>query len=756
MAQDVASTGQRRPDQLDAAVQPAYRLPAATVINNLASDTEQGLSQAEAEKRLADHGTNELVSEPGVPAWRRLLAQFEEVLVILLIIAAGVSLGVWVYERDSSLPYEAIVIFAIVLLNGILGYLQEARAERAVAALRAMTAASANVVRDGTRQSIQASYLVPGDIILVEEGDAIPADARMIQSTSLHTVEASLTGESFPVGKRVEPVDQEAGLGDQSNMVFSGTAASYGRGVAIVTATGMQTEMGRIAGLLQQTEVETTPLQQELDRTGKRLGIAVIVIAAIVVGTILLTEPVNDVATIIDIFIFGVALAVAAVPEGLPAIVTAVLAIGVQRMARRNAIVRKLPAVETLGSATIIASDKTGTLTRNEMTVRVLVTASGRIELTGSGYDPSGSLEIDGRPLEDDRLKHEVERVLRAFERANNAAVQPENGKWTAFGDPTEAALIVAARKAGLTGSHLDSRFKRVHEIPFSSERKRMTTIERDASRPDRLVVFSKGAPDVLLERCTHELVHDTAVPLTSERRNEILRLNAELASEAYRTLGAAFRSVPVDARTQEIDEEAEQNLVFVGLAGMIDPPREEVFQAVERARVAGIRPIMITGDHPETAVAIAREIGIVSSKSAVTGSEISAASDDAMDQIVEREAVYARVNPEHKLRIVQALKRTGQVVAMTGDGVNDAPALRTADIGIAMGITGTDVSKEAADMVLADDNFASIVSAVEEGRAIFDNIQKFLRYLLSSNVGEVLTMFFGVVLAGVIGLESV
>ena len=749
------TTDEHSAERQDGETIPAYQLPAASVVEFLGSDQQNGLSQGEARQRLTRLGPNELESEPPTPVWRRLLAQFEEVLVILLIIAASVSFGVWVYEGDSSLPYEAMIIFAIVLINGILGYLQEARAERAVAALRAMTAATASITRDGVRQTISATELVPGDIILIDEGDAIPADARLLQSTSLHIVEASLTGESFPVSKRIEPIDQEVGLGDQFNMVFSGTTASYGRGVAIITATGMQTEIGRIAGLLRQTEVDTTPLQEELDRTGKRLGLAVIVIAAVVVTTILLTKDVSGVAAIIDIFVFGVALAVAAVPEGLPAVVTAVLAIGVQRMARRNAIVRKLPAVETLGSATVIASDKTGTLTRNEMTVRIVVTASGQVKFSGSGYQPNGEIENESDSQQDKWTRQEVERALVVFERANNATVQPRDGQWVALGDPTEAALIVAARKAGLTDEYLKTRFERIHEIPFSSERKRMTTVHRDAESENRLIVFSKGAPDLLLGRCTHELRDGEICPLNAERKIEILQLNAGLAREAYRTLGAAFRTLPADTPLDALSDEIEQDLVFVGTAGMIDPPRSEVPAAVERAKQAGIRPIMITGDHPETAVAIAREVGITSEQYAVTGADISEASDTDMNRFVQEHTVFARVDPEHKLRIVQSLKRGGQVVAMTGDGVNDAPALRTADIGVAMGITGTDVSKEAADMVLADDNFASIVAAVEEGRAIFDNIQKFLRYLLSSNVGEVLTMFFGVVLAGVLGLES-
>ena len=742
-------------DWQDGETIPAYQLPAASVLEFLGSDQQNGLSHGEARQRLTRFGPNELESEPPTPVWRRLLAQFEEVLVILLIIAAGVSFGVWVYEGDSSLPYEAMIIFAIVLINGILGYLQEARAERAVAALRATTAATASITRDGMRQTISATELVPGDIILIDEGDAIPADARLLQSTSLQIVEASLTGESFPVSKRVEPIDQDASLGDQSNMVFSGTTASYGRGVAVITATGMRTQIGRIAGLLRQTEVDITPLQAELDRTGKRLGLAVIVIAAVVVTTILFTKEVTGVAAIIDIFVFGVALAVAAVPEGLPAVVTAVLAIGVQRMARRNAIVRKLPAVETLGSATVIASDKTGTLTRNEMTVRVVVTASGQATFSGSGYQPNGEIEIESGSQDDKRTRQEVERALVVFERANNAAVQLHDGQWVALGDPTEAALIVAARNVGLTDEYLSTRFERVHEIPFSSERKRMTTVHRDAESENRLIVFSKGAPDLLLERCAHELRDGETYPLSTQRKLEILQLNANLAREAYRTLGAAFRTLPADTPLDALSDEIEQDLVFVGTAGMIDPPRSEVAAAVERAKQAGIRPIMITGDHPETAVAIAREVGITSEQYAVTGPDISEATDADMNRLVQEHTVFARVDPEHKLRIVQSLKRGGQVVAMTGDGINDAPALRTADIGVAMGITGTDVSKEAADMVLADDNFASIVAAIEEGRAIFDNIQKFLRYLLSSNVGEVLTMFFGVVLAGVLGLES-
>lgn len=731
-----------------------YQQTAEEVVAALNSHLLRGLNSQEARARLASYGRNELVAEPPVPAWRRFLAQFQNVLVILLLIATAISVGLWVYERDTAVPYEGLAIFAIVLLNGILGYVQEARAERAVAALRAMSAAEASAIRDGQRQGIPAAELVPGDIILLEEGNTIPADGRLVQSIALQTAEAAMTGESLPVIKDIVPLTGEAGLGDRYNMVLSGTAVTYGRGKAVVTATGMQTEMGKIAGLLQQTPSDTTPLQKELDRTGKILGIIVLVIAAVVVTALIVVENVHGFAAIVDALILGVALAVAAVPEGLPAVVTAVLALGVQRMARRHVIVRKLPAVETLGSATVIASDKTGTLTKNEMTVRTVVTASGRADLSGIGYSPAGELGQAGELGLIPALQVEVERTLRAADRANNAVLQEKDGRWLVQGDPTEGALVVAARKAGLPAEALDRRFERVGEVPFSSERKLMSTIHRDTHHPERLLAFTKGAPDVLLAHCTHELAGEEVRPLTQARREAIRVVNEQLAGEALRTLGVAFRSLLLDALSQGLDDRVEQELVFLGLVGMIDPPRPEVKEAVVRAKNAGIRPIMITGDHPNTAMAIARELGLADGR-AVTGAELVSMDDKTLDATVREVSVYARVNPEHKLKIVQALQRNGDIVAMTGDGVNDAPALKTADIGVAMGITGTDVSKEAADMILTDDNFASIVAAVEEGRSIFANIQKFLRFLLSSNMGEVMTMFFGIVLAGVIGLTG-
>jgi Ca2+-transporting ATPase len=638
-----------------------------------------------------------------------------------------------------------------------MGYVQESRAEAAVAALRAMSAADASVIRDGERRSVPASQIVPGDVILIEEGDTIPADARLIESAALQTAEAPLTGESLPVTKGTDAIAGDAPLGDRDNMVFSGTAATYGHGKAVVTATGMRTEMGKIAGLLEATPDESTPLQRELDRTGRLLGLVVIAIAIIMIATIIVVEDVRGAEAIFDVLILGVALAVAAVPEGLPAVVTAVLSIGVQRMARRNAIVRHLAAVETLGAATVIASDKTGTLTRNEMTVRVVVTASGRVTFDGSGYAPEGSAHTDGGESLGGPLRAEIERALAVADRANNAAVLEQDGRWTVQGDPTEGALIVAARKCGLSEAELDKRLPRVGEVPFSSERKLMSTIHRDKKREHAGIVFTKGAPDVLLARCTSELVGDGRRPLTATRREEILQTNETLAGEALRTLGVAARWLEEDAlakHTAKPDEQAEQGLAFAGLIGMIDPPRPEATAAVARARNAGIRSIMITGDHPRTASVIARELGISRDGRTTTGAELEKLSADLLPQTAADVSVYARVNPEHKLRIVDALKRSGAVVAMTGDGVNDAPALKKADIGVAMGITGTDVSKEAADMVLSDDNFATIVAAVEEGRAIFANIRRFLRYLLSSNIGEVMTMFFGVLFAAQIGLD--
>lgn len=730
-----------------------HQLSADQAVAELRSNAERGLSEGEAQRRLQQYGPNQLLQQTPTPAWRRFLAQMQDTLVILLLIAAVISAIVWHVERDHALPYDSIVILSIVLLNAVLGFVQEERAEQALAALREMSAPEAKVIRDGVQRKIPAREVVPGDLLSIEEGDAIAADARLIRTIELRTLEASLTGESIPVPKYTDPISAAAALGDKQNMIFSGTAVAYGHGLALVTRTAMHTELGKIAGLLQQTKTEPTRLQRELDRTGKRLGLAVIVIAMVVVVTLLIFEGVSGAGDLVDILMFGVALAVAAVPEGLAAIVTVVLAIGVQRMARRGAIVRKLPAVETLGSATVIASDKTGTLTKNEMTVRSIVTRSGRVDVEGTGYAPEGEFDANGAAVTESHWE-EIKELLAGAALDNNAQLTKRAGGWSVDGDPTEGALVVAARKADLNSDELAERYPRVREIPFSSERKMMSTVHRD--REGRYLLWMKGAPDVLLERCAFEAIGTGSQPLKDDRRAEIRRINASLADEALRTLAVAHRMLPADLDWHHCEaEKLEQQLVFAGLIGMIDPPRREVIHAVKRARGAGIRPIMITGDHPGTALAIARELGIDSNGRVVTGRELDQMSRPQLLTTIADVTVFARVNPTHKLGIVDSLKARGETVAMTGDGVNDAPALKTADIGVAMGITGTDVSKQAADVVLTDDNFATIVAAVEEGRAVFANIRKFLWYLLSSNLGEVLTIFLGVAFADVLGLRT-
>jgi len=734
-----------------------YQLPAAAVIAQFGSDPVAGLTSAEATQRGQQYGPNQLKSKPPEPRWRKFLAQFTDPLVLLLLAATVISVLAWLLEGADGLPYEALAIILIVLVNAIIGYFQEARAEAAVAALQKMTTAMATIVRDGKQQQVASIDLVPGDLLLVEEGNAITADARVFDVTSLQMAEASLTGESQSVTKDIAPIGEEVGIGDRVNMVFSGTVATFGRGKAIVTATGMGTEMGKIAGLMQETPEEKTPLQVEIDRVGKLLGIAVVAIAVLIVATIVLVDRISSFDVLVQALLLGVSLAVAAVPEGLPTILTVVLALGVQRMTKRNAIVRKLSAVETLGSASVICSDKTGTLTKNEMTVRTVVTSSGRVDITGIGYEPKGELRLYGsdQPVTDVSLLSTVRRTLRAGALANNAVLQESGGVWMIQGDPTEAALVVAARKVGIGPDELDQRFTRIGEMPFSSDRKLMSTVQTDTEHADMVAVVSKGAPDVLLARCVHEQVGEETRPLTPERRKTILSSVEQLAGEALRTLGVAYRRIEHEGYDAP-NEALESELVFIGIVGIIDPPRPEAKLAVATAQGAGIRVIMITGDHPVTATTIAGELGIVKPGSkAVTGAELEKMDDQQLLETVRKISIYARVSPEHKLRIVKALKADGQVVSMTGDGVNDAPALKMADIGVAMGITGTDVSKEAADMILTDDNFATIVAAVEEGRSIFSNIRKFLRYLLSSNIGEVLTMFLGVVFAGAIGLVS-
>ncbi len=768
---DALRTGNRvAPPAATALTTLPHKTLAEAVVAALATDAARGLSSSEAQHRLQQYGPNRLKSAPETPWWKRLLEQFENFLVIILLVATVISVIEWLLQdpRESALPYEAIVILAIVILNAMLGFIQESRAEKSVRALMALAAPKSTVIRDGDRQRIATHEIVPGDIVLVEAGDKIPADSRLIEVANLKTDEAPLTGESMPVSKETRPIDGDAGLGDRHNMLFSGTVATYGRGRAVVVATGMDTEVGRIAGLLEATEKEPTPLQQELDRTGKRLSVIMLGICAVVFVAGLLTTTTFNLNVVLSLFLFAVALAVAAIPEALPAIVTVGLSLGVRRMAAAHAIVRKLPAVETLGAATVICSDKTGTLTRNEMTVRAIATADAIIEVGGSGYIPEGAFTVDGKPVDVASPHHEaLAQILRAAALANDSTLAQRDGRWAVQGDPTEGALVVAARKFGIGASDLE-KLPRIAEIPFTSERKRHTTVHADRDNPTELRVIVKGAPEILLAKCRYVWESGKAEPLSDAHRTELLQRNEGLACQALRTLAIATRTVPavslgIDPKIVASDvkieppESVEDDLILLGLAGMIDPPRTEARDAVITARRAHIRSVMITGDHPATAEAIARELTIFEAGSRlVTGNDLRSMDEAALDAIVEDVRVFARVDPEHKLRIVGALQRKGHIVAMTGDGINDAPALKAANIGIAMGITGTDVSKEAADMVLTDDNFASIVKAIEEGRGIYDNIRKYLIYLLSSNAGELLTMFAGVMLAGMLGLTSV
>jgi P-type Ca2+ transporter type 2C len=732
----------------------AWRREAEEIAAALGTSESTGLTAAEAAARQVRFGPNRLEAAQRVPGWRKFLGQFADPLIYLLLAAVVVSLIAWMLEGGEAAPFDAIVIAAIVAANAVLGYVQEARAEQAVAALQRMAATTAGVVRDGREARVPTADIVPGDVLLLTEGDAVAADGRLVEAASLTVAEAALTGESEAVLKDVAPIAEPVGLGDRLNMVFSGTAVARGRGRAVVTATGMATEMGNVARLLGRMEAQSTPLQREVDRIGRMLGIAVIAIAVVVVTAILLTADIRTASDLVSVLLVGVALAVAAVPEGLPAVLSVVLALGVQRMAQRRAIVKRLSSVETLGSASVICSDKTGTLTKNEMTIEKVVTGSGEADVTGSGYRPEGELRVDGRPLDDPVLLEEVRAVLAAGSLANDAVLHEDGGAWTIQGDPTEAAFLVAEAKVEGLHEARERRFKRVGEVPFTSERKLMSTFQSDAAGEFGLAVVTKGAPDVLLARCTQERLRGQVRPLTEARRSEILSFVERLADLALRTLAVAYRPLPPDERPPE-DESVERELVYLGLVGIIDPPRPEARTAIADAHAAGVRVLMITGDHPHTAARIAAGLGIAAAGSrVVTGGELEEFDDDARAATVREASVYARVAPEHKLRIVDALQADGRIVAMTGDGVNDAPALKAADIGVAIG-AGTDVAKEAADMILADDNFATIVGAIREGRGIFANIRKFLRFLLSSNIGEVFTMFFGVVLAGVLGLED-
>ena len=692
-----------------------HTMPVGAIYPQLKS-APSGLTNEEATRRLEEHGPNELETLDRTSPWMILLEQFKNVLIIILLIAVIIS-------AFLGHAIEAAAIAVIVLFAVLLGFVQEYRAERAIESLRRMAAPTASVLREKQEIEVPARELVPGDIVLLRAGDRIPADARLIEAINLQIEEAALTGESVPSEKQTAPFDDpDLALGDRKNMTYAGTAASYGRGRAIVTATGMATEFGKIAKMLQTVKTEKTPLQENLDKVGSVLAqAAFVIVGMIVILGLLRGQP------FIDMLIFGIALAVAVVPEALPAVVTISLAIGVQRMVKRHALMRRLPAVETLGSTTIICTDKTGTLTKDEMTVRKIFTAGEMIDISGTGYEPKGQFLLGGLPVEP---SSPMKQLLKVAVLASDAHIvfNESDNRWQVKGDPTEGALVVAAAKANLSKTTLDADFPRMNEIPFTSETKRMTTLN---AGPEGVIACSKGAPEIILDSCSSLLTANGETPLDFEKRRMILDAGRRMAGDALRVLGVAFKP------GAEL-ETAEQGMTFLGLVGMIDPPRPEARSAIQTCEQAGIKPVMITGDHPLTAQAIALDLGLLKTGRAVTGAELQAMSEEEFDCEVEHIEVYARVSPEHKLRVVTALQKKGHVVAMTGDGVNDAPALKKADIGIAMGITGTDVTKEAAAMMLTDDNFASIVAAVEEGRGIFDNIKKYLMYLLSSNIGEI------------------
>jgi Ca2+-transporting ATPase len=728
-----------------------HTLEAEEVLNKLNTVAAHGLSTAEVESRMQAYGPNQLTEAPPTSFWQMLWEQFNNFVVILLIVAAIVSAALGDF-------IEAGAIMAIVILNAGLGVIQEQRAEQALAALRRLASPEAHVLRDGTRQTIPAHQLVPGDVVILEAGNYVPADVRLVEAINLRVEEAALTGESVPVQKDASArLESDIPLGDRKNTAFMGTLINYGRGKGVVVNTGMRTQIGMIAEMLQSVQQEPTPLQRRLDQLGKTLGWAALAVCALVfvVGWIRGFNPV-------DMFLIAVSLAIAAVPEGLPAVVTISLALGMREMIKRHALIRRLSSVETLGSATVICSDKTGTLTQNEMTATRMWVDGQSIDIGGSGYTPSGDFSMDGKSV--DLVDYPASLTALWVAALNNDADLESSGSseeratYRMVGDPTEGALIVAAAKAGATSRGLNEAYPRVQEIPFDSTRKRMATIHtiRDPKPEDISPFYNnhnrewyaitiKGAPDVVLNLCTHyQRMDDFTIPLDEAQRMRILAANDAMTQDALRVLGMAYRITPEAPDISE-HQEVEKDLVFVGLVGMIDPPRREVPMALEKARNAGIRTVMITGDFPNTARAIAESIGLLEpGHQVLTGPELNTLDDATLRQQVGYTDVFARVSPEHKMRIVEALRAQGQVVAMTGDGVNDAPSIKRSDIGIAMGITGTDVAKESADMVLTDDNYVSIVAAVEQGRVIYSNIRKFVYYLLSCNLAEIAVIFLG------------
>ena len=724
-----------------------HSIEPAQVLKELNADPHKGLTEEEVKTRLEKYGYNELKKEEKVSPLTLFFNQFKNILIIILLIAILLSVITYFIDPEQGEILDAVIIAVIVVFCAVLGFIQEYRAERALEALKKMLSPTITALRGGKEEEILSKELVPGDVLLLEAGDKIPADARLIEGHSLKCDEAPLTGESFPVGKNIKALSENIGVSDRKNMVFTGTIVTYGRGKAVVTSTGMDTEFGKIAEEVTTVETEKTPLEKRTGEIGRWLGIISLGICFLVAGVSVAREILIggkiDFPFIVTMVMFAVALAVAAVPEALAAIVTGALAIGMHQMAKRNALVRKMTAVETLGCTTVICSDKTGTLTKGEMTVRKVFVGGRAIEVTGAGYEPSGEFKGSEVNLKNSKS---LRLLLQGGLLCSDAILGEKEGKWFVKGDPTEGALVVAAVKAGFHETEVRLENPRIEEIPFSSERKRMTTLHQ--MQDGKKIAFTKGAPEVVLERCSHILEEGGIKELSETARLQILKQNGEMAQAALRVLGFAFRECTEPIECSE--EHIEHHMVFVGLTGMMDPPREEAIEAIRVCKQVGIKSIMITGDHKLTAVAIAKEMGIFKDGDRVlTGEELEKITDEDLGKIVHTVTVYARVLPMDKLKIVKAWKSRGEVVAMTGDGVNDAPALKHSDIGIAMGITGTEVTKEAADMVLSDDNFATIVKAIERGRWIYDNIKKYLTYLLRCNITEVVVIGGVVLISG-------
>ncbi|MGB5771769.1 MAG: cation-translocating P-type ATPase [Crocosphaera sp.] len=737
----------------------------------LETNPQTGLNREDVTQRQQHYGRNEIEETAGRSNWEILLDQFTNIMLIMLIAVAIISGILDIVELQKSgttksgVPFkDTIAIFSIVILNGLLGYLQETRAEKALAALKRLSSPQVQVIREGKRQEVEAPQLVPGDVILLEAGDTLCADGQIIDASHLQIRESALTGEAHPVQKNslTQGLAEDTPIGDRVNMVFTGTEVIQGRGKVVVTGTGMDTELGKIAQMLQSVETEDTPLQRRMTQLGNVLvSGSLIMVALVVVGGVLKAGW----GLLQELIEVSLSMAVAVVPEGLPAVITVTLALGTQRMVKRHALIRKLPAVETLGSVNVICSDKTGTLTQNKMVVQEVETIGGNYQVTGTGYEPIGEFICSegGTSINTSRYGG-LQALLFTGVLCNDSHLSQEEGDWSIIGDPTEGSLLALGGKAGLRQSDLDAQYVRVGEFPFSSERKRMSTICRvqtgdgwpswQRQQDHDYMMLTKGSPELILERCQFYQRGERVYPLTSEQREQVLRGNNAMAKRALRVLGFAYKPLQSFSKATEAESEStEQGLIWLGLVGMMDAPRPEVKAAVAKCRAAGIRPIMITGDHQLTAQAIAQQLNIVEQGDHVlTGRELERLSQPELEQEVEQVSVYARVSPEHKLRIVQALQKRNKFVAMTGDGVNDAPALKQADIGIAMGITGTDVSKEASDMVLLDDNFATIVAATEEGRVVYSNIRHFIKYILGSNVGEVIT----IAAAPIMGLSGV